>query len=127
MNLKFLIIFSFLLACSSPQESMPEEILSQNEFANILKKVHLAEGGFELQKTNGKEDAQNALSNSYQTIFSSHNIDETIFQKTLEYYANHPRNISIPTIDIIEFDPATSLAPLFVLDGKLYTQEKAHW
>jgi len=69
---------------------MPEEILSQNEFASILKEVHLAEGGFELQKTNGKEGAQNALPNSYQTIFSSHNIDETIFQKTLEYYANHP-------------------------------------
>ena len=30
MNLKFLIVFSFLLACSSSQESMPEEILSQN-------------------------------------------------------------------------------------------------
>ena len=90
MNLKFLIVFSFLLACSSSQESMPEEILSQNEFASILKEVHLAEGGFELQKTNGKEDAQNALVNSYQTIYSNHHIDENKFQETLNYYANHP-------------------------------------
>ena len=102
MNLKFLIVFSFFLACSSSQESMPEEILSQNEFASILKEVHLAEGGFELQKTNGKEDAQNALPNSYQTIFSSHNIDETIFQKTLEYYANHPSELEEIYADVIE-------------------------
>ena len=90
MNLKFLIVLSFLLACTSPKERIPEGILSQNEFASILKEVHLAEATFELQKTNGKEDAENALTKSYQTIFSSHNIDETIFQKTLEYYANHP-------------------------------------
>ena len=102
MNLKFLIILSFLLACSSPQESMPEEILSQKEFASILKKVHLAEGGFELQKTNGKDHAQNVLSNSYQTIFSSHNIDETIFQKTLEYYANHPSELEEIYADVIK-------------------------
>ena len=102
MNLKFLIVLSFLLACTSPKERIPEGILSQNEFANILKEVHLAEGGFELQKTNGKEDAQNALSNSYQTIFSSHNIDETIFQKTLEYYANHPSELEEIYADVIK-------------------------
>ena len=102
MNLKFLIVFSFLLACSSSQESMPEEILSQNEFASILKEVHLAEGVFELQKTNIKEGAQNALSNSYQKIFSSHNINETIFQKTLEYYANHPSELEEIYADVIE-------------------------
>ena len=102
MNLNFLIILSFLLACSSPKERIPEGTLSQKEFASLLKEVHLAEGGFELQKTNGKEDAQNALSNSYQTIFSSHNIDETIFQKTLEYYANHPSELEEIYADVIE-------------------------
>lgn len=101
MNLKFLIVLSFLLACTSPKERIPEGILSQNEFANILKEVHLAEGVFELQKTNGKEDAQNALSNSYQTIFSSHNINETIFQKTLEYYANHPSELEEIYTDVL--------------------------
>ena len=102
MNLKFLIFLSFLLACSSPQESVSEEILSRNEFVGILKEIHLAEGVFELQKTNGKEDAQNILSNSYQTIFSSHNINETIFQKTLEYYANHPSELEEIYADVIK-------------------------
>jgi len=102
MNLNFLIILSFLLACSIPKEGIPEGILSQNEFASILKEVHLAEATFELQKTNGKEDAENALTKSYQTIFSSHNINETIFQRTLEYYANHPSELDEIYADVIE-------------------------
>jgi hypothetical protein len=102
MNLNFLIILSFLLACSSPKERILEGILSQKEFANILKEIHLVEGVFELQKTNSKEGAQNALSNCYQTIFSSHNINETIFQKTLEYYANHPSELEEIYADVIE-------------------------
>ena len=90
MKLKCLVIYCFLLACSSSEKGIPEWILSEKEFVSILKEVHLAEGEFELQKTNSKENAQNALRNNYQTIYSNHNIDENKFQETLEYYANHP-------------------------------------
>ena len=90
MKSKYLIILCFLLACTSPKERIPEGILSQKEFASILKEVHLAEATFELQKTNGKEEAENALVNSYQTIYGNHHIDENKFQETLNYYANNP-------------------------------------
>ena len=93
MKLKILIIFCFLLACSSSKERTPEGILPKKELVSILKEVHLAEANFELLKTNSKEVAQNTLLNNYQEIYSKYNIDENEFQQTLEYYANHPEKL----------------------------------
>ena len=93
MKLKILIIYCFLLACSSSKERITEGILSEKELVSILKEVHLAEANFELLKTNSKEVAQNTLLNNYQEIYSKYNIDENEFQQTLEYYANHPEKL----------------------------------
>ena len=93
MKLKSLIIYCFLLACSSSKERIPEGILPEKELVSILKEVHLAEANFELVKTNGKEVAQNTLLNNYQEIYSIYNIDKNEFQQTLEYYANHPEKL----------------------------------
>jgi len=102
MKLKYLIILCFLLACTGTKERIPEEFLSKKEFASILKEVHLAEANFELQKTNGKEDAQNELMYSYQTIYSNHHIDENKFQETLNYYANHPDELEEVYAKVLE-------------------------
>lgn len=93
MKLKSLIICLSLLACSGPKEEIPKGILSEKELASILKEVHLVVASFELSKTNNKEGFQNMLLNSYQEIYSKYNIDENVFQQTLEYYANHPERL----------------------------------
>ena len=93
MKLKILIIYCFLLACSSSKERIPEGILPKKELVSILKEVHLAEANFELLKTNSKEVAQITLLNNYQEIYRKYNIDENEFQQTLEYYANHPEKL----------------------------------
>ena len=93
MKLKILIIYCFLLACSSSKERIPEGILPEKELVSILKEVHLAEANFELLKTNSKEVAQKTLLNNYQEIYSKYNIDENEFQQTLEYYSNHPEKL----------------------------------
>lgn len=63
---------------------MPEGILTEEVFINILKEVHLTEANFELQKRQ-KNSAIN-----YQKIYNEYNIDGQKFQLTLDYYANHP-------------------------------------
>ena len=102
MKLKSLIICCFLLACSSPKEGIPEEILSEKELLAILKEVHLAEANFELLKTNSKELAQNTLLNNYHKIYSKYNIDKNKFQETLEYYANHPDKLEAIYSKVLE-------------------------
>ena len=69
---------------------MPEGILTEEVFINILKEVHLTEANFELQKTNNNQVAQKNLEIDYQKIYNEYNIDGQKFQLTLDYYANHP-------------------------------------
>ena len=69
MRLKILIIYCFLLGCSSSKTGIPEGILPEKELVSIIKEVHLVEANFELLKSNGKGEAQNTLLNNYQKIY----------------------------------------------------------
>ena len=89
MKIILSILSVLLLACTTPKT----EILSETEFVNMLKEVHLAEAAFELNKSKGVETAKKALANTYSEIYSTRNINKDRFEKTLSYYANHPEEL----------------------------------
>ena len=93
MKLKTLIFCFFLLACSAPKNEIPEVMLAEEIFVNILKEVHLAEANFELQKTKGIDNVKNNLANAYRDIYSTYNISEEEFKNTLSYYSQHPEKL----------------------------------
>jgi hypothetical protein len=90
MKIIILLLSILLLACTTPKIEIPTEILSETEFANMLKEIHLEEAAFELNKSKGVINAKNSLATSYQSIYKKHNIDDSTFSKSLEYYAKHP-------------------------------------
>jgi len=90
MKIIILLLSILLLACTAPKIEIPTEILSETEFANMLKEIHLAEAAFELNKSKGVVNAKNNLANSYQTIYKKYDVDDSTFSKSLEYYAKHP-------------------------------------
>ena len=93
MKIILSILSILLLGCTAPKTEIPTDILSEKEFVNLLKEVHLAEAAFELQKTKGMENAKSILANSYQSIYTKHTIDEASFNKTLSFYATHPEKL----------------------------------
>tara|TARA_Y100000385_G_C12813747_1_gene517260 strand:- start:132 stop:476 length:345 start_codon:yes stop_codon:yes gene_type:complete len=90
MKIILTILSVLLLACSSPKTEIPTEILSETEFTNILKEVHLAEAAFELNKREEILNPRNNLANSYQSIYNKYDIDGSTFSNSLNYYAKHP-------------------------------------
>ena len=90
MKIILTILSILLLACSSPKTEIPTEILSETEFTNILKEVHLAEAAFELNKREEILNPRNNLANSYQSIYNKYDIDGSTFSNSLNYYAKHP-------------------------------------
>jgi len=90
MKIIILILSLLLLACTAPKIEMPTGILSEKVCASILKEIHLEEAAFELNKSKGVINAKNSLATSYQSIYKKHNIDDSTFSKSLEYYAKHP-------------------------------------
>ena len=91
MKIILSILSVLLLACAAPKSEIPTGILSEMAFAGILKEVHLAEAAFELNKIKGLKNAKNTLANNYQSIYKEHNIDASAFNKSLDYYAKHPK------------------------------------
>ena len=51
MKIYLSILACLLCACYNPEVEIPENILSETVFENILKEIHLSEGAFELNKT----------------------------------------------------------------------------
>ena len=82
MKIILSILSVLLLACTSPKIEKPTGILSETDFVNMLKEIHLEEAAFELNKSKGLENAKNILANSYQSIYKKHNIDDS----TIKYF-----------------------------------------
>ena len=93
MKIILSILSILLLACTTPKIEIPTEILSETEFANMLKEIHLVEATFELNKSKGIENAKNTLANSYQSIYKKYDVTDTTFSKSLDYYAKHPEKL----------------------------------
>ena len=91
-----------LLACTAPKTEIPSGILSETEFANMLKEVHLAEAAFELNKSKGVINAKNSLANSYQSIYKKYDVTDTTFSKSLDYYAKHPEKLEKIYTNVLE-------------------------
>ena len=87
------ILCLILIGCGNQQKETPQDILSENIFINLLKDIHLAEAKFELHKTKGMENAKNELAHNYSTIYETHEITADDFDKTLDYYAQHPEQL----------------------------------
>jgi hypothetical protein len=102
MKILLSILSVFLLACTSPKTEIPTDILSETTFTNILKEVHLAEATFELHKTKGMENAKNELAHNYSTIYKTHEITADDFDKTLDYYAQHPEQLEKIYTSVLE-------------------------
>ena len=93
MKISSFILCLILIGCGNQQKETPQDILSENIFVDLLKDIHLAEAKFELQKTKGIENAKNELAHNYNAIYETHEITEDDFDKTLDYYAQHPEQL----------------------------------
>ena len=102
MRIYLSILACLLYACSNPEVGMPENILSETVFENILKEIHLSEGAFELNKTKNMENAKATLANNYTSIYSEYKISAIDFKNTLNYYSQHPEKLEKIYSNVLE-------------------------
>ena len=93
MKIYLSILACLLCACYNPEVEIPENILSETVFENILKEIHLSEGAFELNKTKNMQNAKLTLANNYTSIYSKYKISSIDFENTLNYYSQHPEKL----------------------------------
>lgn len=86
-----LILSFFLFTCSNPPPT--ENILSDTEFEDVLKQIHLSEAAFQLNKMQDIKGAKLTLKNNYHAICSQYKISNSDLQNNLNYYAKNPEKI----------------------------------
>ena len=102
MKIYLSILACLLCACYNTEEKIPENILSETAFEDILKEIHLAEGAFELNKVKNMGNAQSTLESSYISIYSEYKISAIEFKTTLNYYAQHPEKLENIYSNVLE-------------------------
>ena len=87
----FIVIFLFF-SCNN-DVAKQEDVISEKVFTLILKKIHLAEASFELQKKEGIKEAEKELAIFYQKIFNLHQISEEDFNNAIKFYSKDPEKL----------------------------------
>ena len=98
----FSILALLLYACSNNDVKIPENILSETAFEDILKQIHLSEAVFELNKAKNMQDAKATLSNNYTSIYSEYKISDIDFKNTLNFYSQHPEKLEKIYSNVLE-------------------------
>ncbi|MCS6824471.1 MAG: DUF4296 domain-containing protein [Cytophagaceae bacterium] len=84
------IVFLFLLACNEHDEQPPPGILSKEKMITVLIDIYLTESAISLK--NITRDSSVALYSLYEKeIFKKHNISDSVFYRSREFYYNHPK------------------------------------
>lgn len=97
MKLYLLISLCLIFSCNTASEKKAEKTLERNVFISILKDIHLNEAICEINNTNNKLNSENNII----TIFNNHQITETDFKKTLEFYSENPQELEDIYTDLI--------------------------
>lgn len=89
----FFCLFFLLLSCSPSAENavgaMPGDIIQPDSLVTILTEVHISEAILREMKTDTKHKEKTAQ-NYYSEIFAKHGITRHQYEKSIEYYQQHP-------------------------------------
>jgi hypothetical protein len=113
MRFCFVLALVILLSCND--NSVPKDVLSKEKMEAVLWDVMRADemvSQYSITDSSFKDVSKNA--GLYQKIFQIHNITKTTFQKSLQYYQQHPAQLQ-PVIDSLKaFSERKTLAPVSI-------------
>lgn len=90
MKIKLIFITTILLSCGNSSDEIPRKIIPIQEFTAILKDIHLIEAKHDLLKIRNATYNDALLKHDYDSIYTKHNIIDSKFKMSLEYYAERP-------------------------------------
>ena len=94
----FISIFFIICSCV---ESAKKPVINSNDFANIIKAIHLTEAKHTLiLKSDSKNDS--SLKLAYDSIFTVYSTTEELFFESMNYYTNNSDQLNSIYKSIIE-------------------------
>ena len=98
IRILFILLILFT-SCKSNQST--NHFFSKDVMKEILKSVQIIEAKYQHQKVIDSEIASYNLKSNYDSIFSLHKINDSLFIENLEFYSNNPKMLEEIYKDII--------------------------
>ena len=94
-----IVLLILLTSCKSNKSK--DQFFSKDFMKEILKCVQIIESKYQHQKLIDSEIASYNLKSNYDSIFSLHKINDSLFIENLEFYSNNPKMLEEIYKDII--------------------------
>ncbi len=101
---KYLILILVILcvSCSDEEvvETMPDDVLSQQEMVELLVDIQLIEGGIIIRKLDENKFGEE-INAYYQNTFKKHGLSKKTFEYNMKYYSDHLEKLEIIYEEVI--------------------------
>lgn len=85
-----LLIFTFT-SCDKPPFQKPKKLIKEKQMINMLVDIHMAEATFN-QMRNDSLVKNSSSANFYYSILDKYQVPDSVFERSLVYYASSPRH-----------------------------------
>jgi hypothetical protein len=93
------IILTLIIACQKRPEKIPDQVLNQKEMTSLLMDLHLAQSALSAMPTSDtitqpqstfSPPKKYSMDDYVLYILKQHNIDTSVFKKSLKFYGERP-------------------------------------
>jgi hypothetical protein len=95
-----LILGCVFLACNHPAEKKPEDILAIEQMVSVMADIQLAEAAISVKNLYG-DSAKRYAQDCYDYIYKEHRMPKALFEKSLNYYLQHPKELDLIYTEVI--------------------------
>ena len=89
-----LLLFSwFLTACTAPEDEQPDNLMSEDQMADILTEVHMAEARVSRMSLRSVDSSNLAYKHLESQIFKKFKVDTATYRKSYIFYSSHPADM----------------------------------
>ena len=89
-----LLLFGwFLTACTAPEDERPDNLVSEDQMADILTEVHIAEARVSRMSLRSVDSSNLAYKRLETQIFKKAGIDTANYRKSYIFYSSHPADM----------------------------------
>jgi hypothetical protein len=88
-----LLMIIFFISCSGEKKHIPSDIILQDEMADILTDVHLAEASTDNRGTTMPQ-INRMMATKYDSLFRRHHVTFEQFKSSYNFYLDHPDYLS---------------------------------
>ena len=82
------LITCLLSSCTKKAEKIPADVIPKDTMVNVLMDIHIAEAGLK----SVPQDTLNPqnIKTYYDAIYKKYNTNDSVFNKSLKFYTDHP-------------------------------------